>query len=83
MERDSRELSAVLPDFLGVGRFDPIEEGIRGRVRGFIGELVEAELNEALGRSRYQRPGTRARRAERVVTGTDGGNASCLARSAR
>ncbi|MGH7212152.1 MAG: IS256 family transposase, partial [Acetobacteraceae bacterium] len=40
------------------GWFDPIEEGIRGRVREFIEELVEAELNDALGRSRYQRPGT-------------------------
>ena len=57
MEKNSRELSAASPDFLGAGWFDPIEMGIRGRVRGFIEELVEAELNDALGRSRYQRPG--------------------------
>ena len=31
---------------------------IRDRVRGFIEELVEAELSEALGRSRYQRSET-------------------------
>ena len=36
----------------------PIEVAIRDRVRGFIESLVEAELDEALGRSRYQRPGT-------------------------
>jgi transposase-like protein len=58
MEKNSRELSAASPDFLGAEWFDPIEMGIRGRVRGFIEELVEAELNDALGRSRYQRPGT-------------------------
>ena len=44
--------------FLGAGWFDPIEVAIRDRVRGFIEELVEAELDEALGRSRYQRRGT-------------------------
>jgi putative transposase len=60
MEKDSRELSAASPDFLGAGWIDPIEMGIRGRVREFIEELVEAELNNALGRSRYQRPGDSA-----------------------
>ena len=50
--------SAGSSDFLGAGWFDPIEVAIRDRVRGFIEELVEAELDEALGRSRYQRPGT-------------------------
>lgn len=57
MERDSRELSGASSDFLGTRWFDPIEVAIRDRVRGFIEELVEAELDDALGRSRYQRPG--------------------------
>jgi putative transposase len=35
--------------------FDPIEKGVRERVRGFIEELVEAELEEALSRPRYGR----------------------------
>ncbi|WP_158801442.1 IS256 family transposase [Acidisoma sp. L85] len=35
--------------------FDPIEFGIRDRVRGFIQELLEQELTAALGRGRHQR----------------------------
>jgi len=35
--------------------FDPIEMGVRQRVRGFIEELIEAELEEALSRPRYAR----------------------------
>jgi transposase-like protein len=35
--------------------FDPIELGVRERVRGFIEELIEAELEEALSRPRYAR----------------------------
>ncbi len=35
--------------------FDPIEWGIRDRVRGFIEGLVEQELDAALGRGRYER----------------------------
>ena len=35
--------------------FDPIEAGIRERVRGFIQELLEQELTAALGRSRSER----------------------------
>jgi len=41
--------------FLGEGWFDPIEAGIRGRIRAFIEELVEGELEAALGRGRYER----------------------------
>ena len=47
--------------------FDPIEAVIRDRVRGFIENLVEAELDCALGRSRYQRAG-----AANVASGTAG-----------
>src|SRR5579864_9038755 len=57
MEKNSRELSGVSSDFLDARWFHPIEVAIRDRVRGFIEELVEAELDDALGRSRYQRPG--------------------------
>jgi hypothetical protein len=35
--------------------FDPIERGIRERVRGFIEQLICAELDEALARPRYGR----------------------------
>src|ERR1700680_756501 len=37
--------------------FDPLENGVRTRSRGFIEELLEAELDAALGRARYERPG--------------------------
>jgi putative transposase len=57
MAKDSRDTSKESSEFLGTGGFDPIEVMIRDRVRGFIEELVEAELDDALGRSRYQRLG--------------------------
>ena len=38
--------------------FDPLESGIRTRIRGFIEELLESELDAALGRNRYERPST-------------------------
>jgi transposase-like protein len=41
--------------FLGENWFDPLEEGVRSRIRGFIEELLEAELDAALARKRYQR----------------------------
>ena len=41
--------------FAGEAWFDPIETSIRGRVRGFIEELLEQELTAALGRSRSER----------------------------
>ena len=37
--------------------FGPLENGVRTRIRGFIEELLEAELDAALGRARYERPG--------------------------
>jgi transposase-like protein len=42
--------------FAGDDWFDPIETGVRERIRGFIEDLFEAELDTALGRSRYERP---------------------------
>jgi len=41
--------------FLGEAWLDPIEAGIRDRIRGFIEELIEEELAAALGRGRYER----------------------------
>jgi hypothetical protein len=35
--------------------FDPIEAGIRERIRGFIGELLDQEMTAALGRARHER----------------------------
>ncbi len=35
--------------------FDPIESGVRDRVRGFIEELIRCELDAALARPRYGR----------------------------
>ena len=42
--------------FLGDDWFDALETGVRSRIRGFIEELLEAELDAALGRDRYKRP---------------------------
>jgi hypothetical protein len=54
--------------FLGEDWFDPLEAGVRGRIRGFIEEILEGELDEALSRRRYQRRlGEPADRAEEAV----------------
>jgi putative transposase len=72
---------------LGDDWFDPLEAGVRTRVRGIIEELLEAELDAALGRDRYERPrlgepgagggsvagaGHRHGHRERQLTGTFG-----------
>ena len=44
--------------FLGEDWFDPLETAVRGRIRGFIEEMLEAELHAALQRGRYDRQGT-------------------------
>src|SRR4051812_49776204 len=41
--------------FLGEDWFDPLEAGGRTRIRSFIEELLEAELDAALSRKRYER----------------------------
>ena len=56
MDKDSRNRSAGSSGFFDESWFDPIESGIRDRVRSFIEALVNEELNEALGRTRYRRP---------------------------
>src|SRR3954469_18124614 len=44
--------------FHGEDWFDPLEAGVRTRIRSFIEELLEAELEAALGRKRYARRST-------------------------
>jgi putative transposase len=56
MDKDSRNRPAESLGVFDETWFDPIEIGVRDRIRGFIEALVEAELNEVLGRTRYQRP---------------------------
>jgi putative transposase len=46
--------------FGGAGWFDPIEAGLRERIRGFLEELFEQELTAAVGRRRYERGGAAA-----------------------
>ena len=41
--------------FSGDCWFDPIEDGVRARVRSFIEEMLEGELDAALSRKRYER----------------------------
>lgn len=44
----------------GAAWFDPIETGLRERMRGFIETMLEEELTAALGRGRYRRGGAAA-----------------------
>ena len=72
MHEDSTERPALLA---GEGWFDPIEAGLRERIRGFIEELLEQELTAALGRRRHGRgpsPGHRHGHRERRLTGSFG-----------
>ena len=56
MEENSAKTEADgTSPFAGEAWFDPIEAGIRDRVRGFIQELLEQELAAALGRTRHER----------------------------
>lgn len=57
MESNSTTISSDATLFTGEAWFDPIEAGLRGRVRGFIEDLIEQELAVALGRGRYERLG--------------------------
>lgn len=55
MKEATPALSSPPSPFAGSEWFDPLEEAVRGRVRSFIEELLEEELEAALGRERYQR----------------------------
>ena len=75
MGKDSTKGTAEPALFAGEAWFDPLEAGLRERIRGFIEELVEQELEAALGRGRYGRGGTPGHRhghRERRVTGSFG-----------
>jgi putative transposase len=53
--------SAGMPEvFLEDEWFDPLEAEVRSRIRGFIESLLEAELEGALSRRRYERSGSSA-----------------------
>ena len=75
MDEDSTKELAEAALFAGEAWFDPIERALRERIRGFIEELLEQELTEALGRRRHGRgpsPGHRHGRRERRLTGSFG-----------
>jgi transposase-like protein len=75
MGKDSTKGTADPALFAGEAWFDPLEAGLRERIRGFIEELVEQELEAALGRRRYGRGGTPGHRhghRERRLTGSFG-----------
>jgi putative transposase len=52
--------------------FDPIETGVRDRVRSFIEGMIEAELETALSRPRYGRPTNAKAEADNVPAGLSG-----------
>jgi transposase-like protein len=75
MNKHSTKEPAEAALFAGEAWFDPIETALRERIRGFIEELLEQELTEALGRRRHGRgpsPGHRHGRRERRLTGSFG-----------
>jgi putative transposase len=77
MGKDSSKGPAEGALFAVEAWFDPLEAGIRGRIRGLIEELIEQELDAALGRGRYERgdgpsAGHRHGHRTRRVTGSFG-----------
>jgi transposase-like protein len=66
--------SAEGEQFLCDDWFDPLETGVRTRIRGFIEELLEAELDAALGRDRYERPRMSGGDCARGVVGSRHGH---------
>ena len=63
--------------FAGSEWFDPLEEAVRGQVRSFIEQLLEEELEAALGR------GVMSAAHARTVAATGTGRASWSPPSAR
>ena len=58
--------------FAGDDWFDPVEAGVRARIRGFIEDLFEAELDTALARGRYERPERGSDEGSHETTGVAG-----------
>src|SRR5271154_658695 len=56
--------------------FDPIEAGVRDRVRGFIQAMIEGELDETLMRPRYGRSASSSGKNEAAVAGHRHGHRS-------
>ena len=52
---DETTMTQAPSPLLGADWSDPIEDGVRGRVRAFIEAILEEELEAALGRGRYER----------------------------
>jgi putative transposase len=69
---DALHSTACSSDQLFEDWFDPIEMGVRARVRSFIEELIEAELEEALSRPRYGRTARSGAGAGDVAPGSSG-----------
>src|SRR5271154_2303652 len=77
MTRDSIQPAASSTEeghFLCDDWFDPLESGVRTRIRGFIEELLEAELDAALGRARYERGRVEAGGSARGCVGSRHGH---------
>jgi putative transposase len=56
MAKDTTNAAAIAADIMLFDNwFDPIEDGVRSRVRGFIETMLEEELDDALSRPRYGR----------------------------
>ncbi len=87
MEENSTKMDADgRPLFAGDAWFDPIEAGIRDKVRGFIQELLEQALTAALGRTRHEQAegkpaGDRNGTRERQLLGSFGPVALSLPRA--
>jgi putative transposase len=62
MSKDSTTTESTEGLFAGEAWFDPIEAGLRGRIRGFIEALLEEELTAVLGGGRYERGRRRGHR---------------------
>jgi len=83
MKNTTTDQAGEAEDFLFDSWFDPIEDGMRAKVRGFIETMIEEELTTALSRPRYGRRqdgaeagvgvlGHRHGRRARRLTGTFG-----------
>jgi transposase-like protein len=55
MEKATPAATATPLTGLDADWFDPLEDAVRGQVRAFIEQLLEEELEAALGRGRYER----------------------------
>ncbi len=71
MNKDSTTATSTEGLFAGDAWFDPVEAGLRGRIRGFIEAMLEEELTAALGGGGYER-GHRHGKRERRLLGSFG-----------